>query len=568
MLPHSPLRRSLLVRMAALGPVLFLGACARPAVTRSSVPLLPRSAPPWPSRHVLVLAYHDVEDTDPDPRFMSVRTDHLVEHFSWLRENGYEPVSVARLVQAQQGTVPLPAKPVLLTFDDGYASFLTRVLPLLKAFHWPAVLAPVGQWTDNPLADTVNFGGQAVPRSRFLTWPDIQAIHRSGLVEIAAHTNNLHYGTPGNPQGNLQPAAAVHRYLDKQRRYETGQEFSARLQSDGRAIADKIAHATGMRPRVWVWPYGEANGTAINALSREGYDLFFTLDWGLANLDTPHNLTRLLITRDPGVNEFAATLLEFEQRQTTRALLIDIDPLYHPDPAQSDKLLGMLVQYIADLNITTVYLDAFSAPAGPLAARAGYFPNRHIPVKADLFNRVAWQLRSRAGVKVYAHIPLTDLRGESGVLSHEQRLQVYDDLADRSVFAGVLFDATDVSGNPLRLAELREITKRIQQRRGPQVKSAVLVQQTGLFTEQERQVAGVDHLLFLDTPLPAGSDPDHAVQVVGTGAREPAEAAARLEALHRSGAQHLALYPQPLFPLPGLTDIRPALSHAWYPYHD
>jgi biofilm PGA synthesis lipoprotein PgaB len=189
MLPHSPLRRSLLVRMAALGPVLFLGACARPAVTRSSVPLLPRSAPPWPSRHVLVLAYHDVEDTDPDPRFMSVRTDHLVEHFSWLRENGYEPVSVARLVQAQQGTVPLPAKPVLLTFDDGYASFLTRVLPLLKAFHWPAVLAPVGQWTDNPLADTVNFGGQAVPRSRFLTWP------------MARHTSH----TPQWSGGNCRP---------------------------------------------------------------------------------------------------------------------------------------------------------------------------------------------------------------------------------------------------------------------------------------------------------------------------------------------------------------------------
>ena len=35
----------------------------------------------------------------------------------------------------------LPPKAVLLTFDDGYKDFYTRVIPLLRSFHWPAVLA-------------------------------------------------------------------------------------------------------------------------------------------------------------------------------------------------------------------------------------------------------------------------------------------------------------------------------------------------------------------------------------------------------------------------------------------
>ncbi|MDZ7810192.1 MAG: poly-beta-1,6-N-acetyl-D-glucosamine N-deacetylase PgaB [Arhodomonas sp.] len=54
----------------------------------------------------------------------------------------------------------------------------------------------------------------------------------------------------------------------------------------------------------------------------------------------------------------------------------------------------------------SVYLQAFADPDGDGNAAAMYFPNRHLPVRADLFNRVAWQLRTRAGVRVYAWMPL------------------------------------------------------------------------------------------------------------------------------------------------------------------
>lgn len=102
------------------------------------------SEKPWPRNHYLVLAYHDVEDEDPDQSYVSVRTDHLVEQFSWLRENGYTPVTVDQILAARNGGPDLPEQAVLLTFDDGYRSFYTRVFPILKAFNWPAVLAPVG----------------------------------------------------------------------------------------------------------------------------------------------------------------------------------------------------------------------------------------------------------------------------------------------------------------------------------------------------------------------------------------------------------------------------------------
>ena len=54
---------------------------------------------------------------------MSVRTSALNEQFAWLKQNGYQPVSVEQILQAQNGGPALPDKAVLLTFDDGYRSY-------------------------------------------------------------------------------------------------------------------------------------------------------------------------------------------------------------------------------------------------------------------------------------------------------------------------------------------------------------------------------------------------------------------------------------------------------------
>jgi biofilm PGA synthesis lipoprotein PgaB len=57
----------------------------------------------------------------------------------------------------------LPPKAVLLSFDDGYSSFYTRVWPLLQAWNVPALWAPVGSWVDTPENQKVNFGGLMTP---------------------------------------------------------------------------------------------------------------------------------------------------------------------------------------------------------------------------------------------------------------------------------------------------------------------------------------------------------------------------------------------------------------------
>jgi hypothetical protein len=53
------------------------------------------------------------------------------------------------------------------------------------------------------------------------------------------------------------------------------------------------------------------------------------------------------------------------------------------------------------MGVNTVYLQAFSDPDANGSADMVYFPNRHIPMRADLFNRVAWQIQTRTPVSVF-----------------------------------------------------------------------------------------------------------------------------------------------------------------------
>jgi biofilm PGA synthesis lipoprotein PgaB len=162
----------LISRFILLLGVLLISACAQqaPAFAPPSERPLAASEKPWPKNHVLGIAYHDVEDRDPDQAVVAVRTERMIEQLAWLRENGYKPVTVDQIMAARKGGPELPAKAILLSFDDGYSSFYTRVLPVLRAYNWHALLAPVGSWIDTPLNQPVDFAGAPRVRSDFLTW--------------------------------------------------------------------------------------------------------------------------------------------------------------------------------------------------------------------------------------------------------------------------------------------------------------------------------------------------------------------------------------------------------------
>jgi poly-beta-1,6-N-acetyl-D-glucosamine N-deacetylase len=413
----------------------------------------------------IVLTYHDVRDDvgaqgDHDPD--AINTDHLIAHFDWLKANGYHVVSLEQVVQASRGGPALPDHAVLLTFDDGLESFYTRVYPLLRAYNYPAVSALVGSWIDMPAGQKMAYNGAECTRDCFMSWDQIREIQQSGLVEFASHTWQLHMGIPGNPQNNQMPAVVTPRYDMATHSYESEAAYMERLRLDLRHSSDEILKETGRRPRAIVWPYGSYNKIAVQIAASEGMNISFSLDDKLPDVQIDSTIPRLLLSGNVNANRLGWLIRHQQRIDPVRAVQVDLDYVYDPDPKQQERNLSVLLDRIKRMQPSQVWLQAYADPKGDGVAEAVYFPSRHLPMRADLFSRVEWQLRTRAGVRVYAWMPvlafrfpdapnLPSLAGEPKPGGDHYRLapwdprvkqwigDVYEDLAMHADAAGLLF---------------------------------------------------------------------------------------------------------------------------------
>lgn len=490
-----------------------------------------------PKTDLIALCYHDVREDvrgDLDEDEFAVSTAHLIQHFQWLKDNGYQPVSIDQIEAARNGGKPLPEQAVLLTFDDGYRSFYDKIYPLLRLYNYPAVFALVTHWLAIDSGDPVPYGNLLRQREDFLDWDQIKEMQASGLVEIASHSDNSHRGLQGNPQGNQQAALVTRAYYPDDERYETEAQYQARIRQDLTRSVELIEAKTGQRPRVMVWPYGSYNADTKALAQSLGMEYAFTLNGRNNQLsDSSTDIHRLLISRNPTLQEFKNILLPDTQPETKRLVHVDLDYVYDNDPQQQKRNLDLLIERIYRLNINTVYLQAFADPDGDGNADSVYFPNRHLPMRADLFNRVAWQLRTRANVTVYAWMPVSafvlpeDIQDDRWVWSLEsgqpapsqssyRRLsifhpdnrqlisEIYQDLATHSDFGGLLFhddallsDYEDVSPAALETYRQRglQFTSAAQLRdqaelrqRWTRLKSQALIEFTQHLAQQVRDI--------------------------------------------------------------------------------
>lgn len=427
-----------------------------------------------------VLCYHDVRDGvdgDLEQESTIISTKNLAAHFAWIQAHGYHPISINDLLDAKSGKKPLPNKPVLLTFDDGYESFYSRVYPLLKLYKFPAVAALVGSWLEVESGKTVQYGDEQVAREHFMSIQQIKELADSGLVEFASHSYDLHHGILANPQGNMIAAAVTLQYDPVSKTYESHESYRNRIKQDFIRNNAFIQSVTGKSPRVMVWPYGSYNSIAAEIANETGMPITLNLsEIDQANTINLTQISRFLIDGNPTEIRLSEIERHEPDLDKQRVMHIDLDYVYDDSPEQMAKNLDLLLDRVKSLAPTTVYLQAFSDVNGDGVAEAVYFPNRHVPMRADLFSRVSWQLMTRARVKVYAWMPV--LAFELNDKQKQQSLQVVSGqpLTDKDAYKRL----TPFS------AEARQIIKEIYSDLGAYTKfSGILFHDDGVFSEYE-----------------------------------------------------------------------------------
>ena len=101
--------------------------------------------------------YHEVSDLLENNLYLSV--DDFISHLDYFEEAGITPISMQQLYDHWVNEAPIPEKPIVLTFDDGYESMYTTVYPLLKERGWSGTFFCItaARWSENFLSSEMIF---------------------------------------------------------------------------------------------------------------------------------------------------------------------------------------------------------------------------------------------------------------------------------------------------------------------------------------------------------------------------------------------------------------------------
>jgi len=232
---------------------------------------------------VAVLCYHGVREAEETAPFNDLHvTKATFEHHCRLIAEACHPISLADFRDAHFGTRALPARPVLVTFDDGYRGVADHALPILERHGIPAIVfvcaGPVLNrrhfWFDvvcrrdgeaavlrarsSPFEEWRRFVGSTEAQAdvaeshRPLTTGELHRLAKSPFIEIGGHTMT-------HPTLAMAP-------MDEQRREIAGCRV-------------ELQRALGARVTAFAYPYGnlleDYTPETVDLVRDAGFDLAF-----------------------------------------------------------------------------------------------------------------------------------------------------------------------------------------------------------------------------------------------------------------------------------------------------
>ncbi|MER6950736.1 polysaccharide deacetylase family protein [Nonomuraea sp. NPDC000554] len=188
---------------------------------------------------VPILMYHSVTDRpNEETKPHSVRPSDLADQLAYLSESGFTPMTLGDLVASRNKNTGMPSKPIVITFDDGYADFHSHALPLLDRYRFPATVFLTSGWVADAGDDAA---GRAL--DEMLTWTQAREAAQTG-IEIGGHSHS-------------------HPQLDQLRTEDLRQE----LRRNKGLLEEKI----GAPVATMAYPYGYSSARVRREVRKAGY---------------------------------------------------------------------------------------------------------------------------------------------------------------------------------------------------------------------------------------------------------------------------------------------------------
>ena len=219
-----------------------------------------------PKEGIPVLMYHMIGDV-PDNDAVLLES-HFREQMKFLKDNDFHPISLDELYAYMAEGKPVPVRPVVLTFDDGYPDTYSIVMPVLKEYGFKG---------------TVFIPTYDADQGTRLTWQQIKEIKAAG-IDIASHS--YHHERVNEMAGQT-------------------------LASEVAKSQEELSQQLGITNAYFCYPYGGYSKEAGDVLQKAGIKLAFTMNPGWAKQgDNPYAVKRIWIGN-------AVDIDNFKQRVTT-----------------------------------------------------------------------------------------------------------------------------------------------------------------------------------------------------------------------------------------------------------
>jgi peptidoglycan/xylan/chitin deacetylase (PgdA/CDA1 family) len=226
-----------------------------------------------------VLMYHSISQAD---NYYAVTPHMFAQHMRYLKAQ-YCPVRLVEVAAFVTGQGTLPDRAIAVTFDDGYADFLTNAFPLIEKYDIPATLFVCAGHVERKAL------GNHLP---LLSWEQIRALQHSGLIEIGSH-------------------ALTHQALTHLSLTEATTEIAT-----SRAI---IANQCGISPGCFAYPKGQFNPTVVQLVEQAGYQAAVTVESHLVQGGSPQAARAQAQFMMPRIQIDRVTSLRIFQTKLTRA---------------------------------------------------------------------------------------------------------------------------------------------------------------------------------------------------------------------------------------------------------
>ncbi|MCS3917393.1 poly-beta-1,6-N-acetyl-D-glucosamine N-deacetylase PgaB [Caldanaerobacter subterraneus subsp. tengcongensis MB4] len=225
---------------------------------------------------VPVLMYHHLqkEGTFDSKKYGGVIVDpeRFEKQMLYLKAAGYHTITLEELRDFVLYNKPLPPKPIVITFDDGYLSNYTYAYPVLKKLGMKAAINIIVSY----VPDEVNKQKPSVSVPHF-TWEQAKEMSDSGVIEIESHTYDLH----GYRSNGFKKIPMVMGPVIINGHLETMEEYRQRLYTDFLRSRKIIKEKIGRAPICLTYPFGAGNKISDEIARKVGFEMAFGIQEGV-----------------------------------------------------------------------------------------------------------------------------------------------------------------------------------------------------------------------------------------------------------------------------------------------